>query len=224
MTSKKSLTPQLDQFSLQTSDPTLNIKEIQKAFEGIKKDPYNKEGYRYRAVSRFNCEGEIRKLEKVNLYQESKFNPITGYGGIERDYPEIPEWFTNSSTFKVLVNSWLELLPVQIETLSVHQIRTVAPGAPVPEGKHRDGNDWVGIFVVNRVNLNPDMGITTIWADDPGCSVIFHGLLETGSLISFDDRITFHDTSEVKALPGKEGYRDVFVFSSPDHKHYIDNR
>jgi len=200
---------------------------LRSAFHAMEKDPFCEGGYRWRAMSRYDCSrlrthGELTLLPRVPLYQAPQFNPLQGYGGVVRDYPDLPASIVSSRALALVARAWVRAIPEDLATLSVHMIRTDAPGAPVPEGRHRDGNDWVGIYVVDRHRLDPASGVTTIFDIATGV-VVIEGFLQPGTLATFDDRLMLHDTSEVRALPGAEGdaYRSVFVFSNPDHEHYF---
>lgn len=195
---------------------------IRPAFDLLARDPYCKGGYRYRAASRFDCREGLRRLPRLPLYQSSEYNPVEGYGGIARHYDDLPPSLLRSSAIEVLVEEWLGLIGAPVETLSIHMIRTRAPGMPVPEGKHRDGNDWVGIYVASRRNITETSGVTSIW--DRQDRVLLNDVLRPGELASFDDRLTFHDTSAVTAAEPGPAWRDVLVLSSPDHAHYLEGR
>ncbi len=194
---------------------------IRPTFDLLSRDPYCAGGYRYRAASRFDCTDGLRPLPRLPLYQSAEYNPIEGYGGIARHYDDLPAPLLRSSALEVLAAEWVALIGSPVATLSVHMIRTRAPGMPVPEGKHRDGNDWVGIYVAARRNITEESGVTTVW--DRRDRVLLHDVLRPGELASFDDRLTFHDTSPVAAAEaGEPAWRDVLVFSTPDHAHYLD--
>lgn len=192
---------------------------FQREFSQIRPDPYCKGGYRYRAMTRYSCEHEIERLPVVPLFQSAEYNPVPGYGGQERDYPDLTGSLPDSEEIRLVIRQWLSLIDEAVQTVSVHQIRTRAPGMPVPEGRHRDGNDWVGILVVHRVNLRADSGRTRVWSDTD--ELLVDEVLPEGVLVSFDDRLTTHDTSGIVEAASGEAYRDVFVFSTPDHSHYL---
>jgi hypothetical protein len=199
---------------------------LEDGFRGLPIDPFCTGGYRHRACSRFDCSrlassGQLRPLPRVPLFQSSEFNPLPGYGGVVRDYPDLAERLVRSEALRRLALAWMSMIPARLRTLSVHQIRTTAPGEPVPEGRHRDGNDWVGLFVVARHGIAAESGRTRVWNLED--QVVFEGVVQPGELVTFDDRLTQHDTTPVIARAEADGpaYRDVFVFSSPDHQHYI---
>lgn len=207
-------TPRIERRQL----PGAVIAELQRGFDGIQQDPYCPGEYRYRAATRFRRGERFERLPRVPLYQSGEYNPIQGYGGLARHYPDLHDRLATAPALALVMQTWMEMIADDVQTLSVHQIRTMTPGEPVPEGKHRDGNDWVGLIVCRRHNLAPDCGVTRVW--DRQERVIFEGILQEGEMISFDDRLTFHDTSKIVALDG-QGWRDVLVLSTPDHAHYL---
>lgn len=192
-------------------------------FEGLKLDPYLRGNtYRHRAVSRFAIEenGQIERLPNAPLYQASTYNPIKGFGGIERSYDDIPSELMDETSFKHIIKEFIELLPDNQKTFSCHMIRTTLPGMPAPEGVHRDGVSYQAISVISRNNVKEDSGLTSLLDNDK--ELLFESVLEEGDMLFFDDRITYHDTSEViKKEKDKLGYRDVFILSSPDHAHFL---
>jgi len=196
-----------------------DLSEIAPTFAALTLDPYCPGRYRYRAASRFACRHGLRLLPLVPLYQSPEYNPIAGYGGVKRHYPNLPASLLRSGALACLAAEWQALIAEPIETLSVHMIRTTAPGLPVPEGRHRDGNDWVGIFVAARHNVTESSGETTVWDRDG--EVVFRDVVQSGELVVFDDRLTTHDASPIEAEGGAAAWRDVLIFSTPDHAHYL---
>jgi hypothetical protein len=226
---KISARPGIDESTPDLADLGTNgLSLLRAAFRQMQKDPFCSGGYRWRGMSRYDCSrlashGELVRLPRIPLFQAAEFNPLHGYGGVVRDYPDLPDSIADCEALRRIAYAWVKAIPEALQTLSVHMIRTDAPGAPVPEGRHRDGNDWVGIYVVDRNGIDPESGITRVY-DSATDEVIFEGLIEPGTLVTFDDRITLHDTTEVRRCPqhtDAESFRSVFVFSTPDHEHYI---
>ncbi len=100
--------------------------------------------------------------------------------------------------------------------IGVHQIRTTCSsnnyGNPAPEGIHRDGTDFIGIFSVERENVQG--GETHLYKfkkDNP----VFSKILNAGELLLVNDREFFHFTTPIKPTSSGEGSRDVFVLTCP---------
>lgn len=198
---------------------------IRTALNETPHDSHFGEVYRHRSMSRFRVseDASVEQLPAMPLYQSNDINPLEGYGGIYRDYAELPESLVAAPAFKQLVDVWLRTLPEGCETFSVHHIRTKAPGSPVPEGRHRDGYEFVGLCILQRDGVDPKSGLTQFWNRESD-ELIFEGVLGEGDFAIFDDRDHLHYTSEVTAEQ-KNGagageataVRDVLIFTVPDH-------
>lgn len=203
--------------------PDLNVDAIKRHFDSIPADIHFEEGdYRYRTASilEYN-DGDLKLLENIPLYQSLNYNTLEGYGGKSRKYADIPREMVDCPDFRKLIDSWISTLPIKVDRFSAHQIRTKAPGAPVPEGRHRDGYDWIGMYVARRQNINSETGVTTVWAND-GEQVLSKGVLQEGTLISFDDREVIHYTSPVDPANENEAIRDVIILTIPDHSFVLE--
>ena len=94
--------------------------------------------------------------------------------------------------------------------IEAHQFRidtTDGIGRPTPEGAHRDGVDWVAVFLVNRNGVKG--GETRVFeADGP------HGerftLSEPWSLLLLNDARMIHESTPIQPL-AESGYRDTLV-------------
>ncbi len=204
---------------LNVTQPELNVESIKRHFDAIPKDLHFEDGdYRSRTASVLEYhDGKLTLLPNVPLYQSATYNTLENYGGKSRKYADIPAEMVDCPEFLKLVESWMDGLPVDVVKFSAHQIRTRAPGSPVPEGKHRDGYDWIGMYVARRQNIAQDTGVTSVWANESD-ETIFNGVLTEGTLISFDDSKVFHDTTPVNlSEQDVDAIRDVIIFSIPDH-------
>lgn len=205
--------------------PDVDLAEIQRAFDGIPRDPYLKVGIRHRTQSRFRYEPDrFVLLERVDLYQSSEINPLEQYGGIIRTYPDMPEWVQTSPAFRAVIDHWLSLVPVAVEEFSAHQIRTVGDGMPVPEGRHRDGYEYVAVYVVKRQGITADSARTTVWDVATDERIIDEVVLRDGEMVCFDDRLVLHDVSPL-VPSGKlaDAYRDVIILTFPDHSKTVEH-
>ncbi|HEY6798667.1 MAG TPA: 2OG-Fe dioxygenase family protein [Kineosporiaceae bacterium] len=199
--------------------PDLDLSELRRSFVDIPRDPYLTVGVRHRTQTRYRIEPDrLVALERVQLFQSTDINPLQQYGGIKREYPDLPGWLQTSSAFRALVDHWLSLVPVPVGEFSAHQIRTVGDGMPVPEGRHRDGYEYVAVFVVERHAIRDGCARTTVWdaaTDEP---VLQDVVLHDGEMVSFDDRLVLHDvTPLVPSGAVAKAYRDVIILTYPDH-------
>jgi histidine decarboxylase len=139
-------------------------------------------------------------------------------GDVIREYSEINDELVNLKDFAKIVLEFYEFCQLcsSYNEIAVHQIRTITSarqiGQPAPEGIHRDGVDLVGIFCINRQQI--EGGVTSLYRsknDRPMLSKI----LNPGEFLIFNDERFFHYTSAITALPFQQGIRDVFVLTCP---------
>jgi hypothetical protein len=96
--------------------------------------------------------------------------------------------------------------------IEAHQFRidtTDGIGRPTPEGAHRDGVDFVAVFMVNRSHIKG--GETRVFeANGP------HGerftLHEPWSLLLLDDTRVIHESTPIQPLAAG-GHRDTLVLT-----------
>ena len=96
--------------------------------------------------------------------------------------------------------------------LNVHQYRVLAgPGIHghiVPEGVHQDGHDYVLIAVFRRYNIfGAEMSLIPVGGGEPFYKIV----LAEGQMVAFDDQRMFHYVTDIEALNGGTGYRDIIV-------------
>ncbi len=185
-------------------------------FTNLPLDPYIQGGFRRRRFSRFQGSPDnLTRLEHKYFEQSSVVNRLAG--GIRRDFPELEEGLCQIPEFQSLVSRFVDFSKIEPETteIGIHQIRIVASpgeiGEPAPEGIHRDGFDFVGIFCISRQNLS---GAETHLHEDPDQPPIFAKELHPGEFVLVNDRQLYHFTTGMKAVEAVEGTRDVFVMTA----------
>ena len=107
-----------------------------------------------------------------------------------------------------------EVKPAHDDTwyIEAHQFRidtTDGIGRPTPEGAHRDGVDFVMVFLVNRVDIKG--GETRVFEAD-GSSGQRFTLTEPWSLMWMDDERVVHESTPIQPM-GEYGYRDTLVLT-----------
>lgn len=206
-----------DDLIFKAHQPILDLNELKRSFHFVPKDDYFTKGSRYRTTSRIRItENGYELMERVPLYQPSYVNKLDSYGGIDRYYADVPESLLKTRAFDIMIKEWVSSIPHPIETFSVHQIRTTDNGDPTPEGAHRDGTDWTGVFIVNRHNIDNGSGASRYWDNDDQPLLDF--VFPEGTLIAHFDRYFTHCASPIVQLnPNEPSYRDVFVLTSPEH-------
>ena len=87
-------------------------------------------------------------------------------------------------------------------------------GRPTPEGAHRDGVDWVAVFLVSREGIKG--GETRVF-DAHGPQGQRFTLREPWSLLWLDDRRVIHETTPLQPLTSAIGHRDTLVVTLRRH-------
>lgn len=185
-------------------------------FADLPVDPYIKDGYRRRRLSRFLISGnELIKLPHGYLFQSKSYNPLVG--DVKREFAELSDRLIALDSFKKLVLAFTDSCKIHPEAeIGVHQIRTTCSpnnfGNPAPEGIHQDGTNFIGIFAVSRNNvLGGATHLYTAKKEKP----VFSKVLNPGDLLLVNDREFFHFTTPIKPESEDVGTRDVFVLTSP---------
>lgn len=202
--------------TLYRTTPEVDLLPLQRSFDGVPIDHYFTDGQRYRTTSRVEITTSgFRLLPRLPLYQPPSVNKLEKYGGITRHYTDAPVALIESPAFQRLIHEWIELTGTRARTFSVHQIRTTGNGMPVPEGRHHDGTDWTGLYVVKRHRIRDDSASTTYWDRDG--QVVLRDVLQEGELMTFEDCHYVHDTTALVPEDPAIAYRDVFVLTLPEH-------
>jgi len=195
---------------------SLNLESIKQFFPDLPVDPYIKDNYRFRRLSRFTVSGDkLIKLPHGYFYQSQQYNPLLG--DVKREFAELDDALIELDDFKKLVLAFSDSCKLHPEAeIGVHQIRiSCSPqsyGNPAPEGIHRDGTDFIGIFSVDRENIQG--GETHLYTDKKE-KPVFSKILNPGELLLVNDHEFLHFTSPTKPTSAQEGTRDVFVLTSP---------
>lgn len=195
---------------------SLNLQSFEPFFQNLPLDPYIKGKYRFRRLSRIMvAENRLIKLAHGHLFQSREYNPLLG--DIKREFAELEDEMIELDVFKSLVLAFIDTCKLHPEAeIGVHQIRTICSpghsGNPAPEGIHQDGTDFIGIFSVNRVNIQ---GGETHLYNAKKEKPVFHKILQPGELVVVNDHQFFHFTSPIKSEISSPGARDVFVLTSP---------
>ena len=196
---------------------SLQLEEIKPFFNTLPVDPYIKGNYRLRRLSRFTVSdnNNLIKLPHGCFYQSKNYNRLVG--NTKREYEELDDELIKLDAFKTLILAFSDSCKLHPEAeIGVHQIRiTCSPtnyGNPAPEGIHRDGTDFIGIFSVNRENIQG--GETHLYTEKKE-KPVFSKVLNSGELLLVNDHEFLHFTTPIKPIAECKGTRDVFVLTSP---------
>lgn len=180
-------------------------------------DEYLKDSVRYRRRrhSCFVVEGvDVRQVPHRAHWQPLDYNAL--HGGMKRLFEPIapatvaaPVWPRLLQTIGTVCSTVKGQQPWYVEA---HQFRIDTAhgiGRPTPEGAHRDGVDFVAIFLVGRVNIKG--GESRIF-EAAGSNGKRFTLTEPWTLLLLDDTRVIHESTPI--LPIAEGgYRDTLVLT-----------
>ncbi|TAL71949.1 MAG: hypothetical protein EPN56_07335 [Rhodanobacter sp.] len=171
---------------------------------------------RRHAVFAADATGPIERQPNQPHYQSLTYNNLQG--GIERWFePLEPAIADGASLARILAfcrEQFGTLAPATAHWhIEVHQFRIEAraaeAGEPTPEGVHRDGVDFVLVFMIDRTNI--ERGVTTIHAPD-GHELGHFTLAHPFEAELIDDHRVFHGVTPVlPKVPGEPAHRDVLV-------------
>ena len=186
-------------------------------WDDLPPDRYLKDGGRYRRRRHASLEATADSVRLVPLrahWQPLSYNAL--HGGMQR-------WFEPMSTAVLAQPAWKALLQwlaaiasaqrgAQTWFTEAHQFRidtTDGIGRPTPEGAHRDGVDWVAVFLVGRHGIKG--GETRVF-DIGGPQGQRFTLTEPWSLLLLDDQRVIHETTPIQP-EGEAGWRDTLVIT-----------
>lgn len=201
---------------------TLEYDRFKDSWNNLEIDNYMSDGgkYRYRRYSVINCYNgnELEYLSPEPHYQRIVYNNLNG--DIFRHYAAFEEHILKNSLLKAMINLCCKIFnqmkPKNLNwRVECHQFRII-PSAyklafPTPEGKHRDGVDYVFMMLIERKNITG--GITKIYNNSDTC-IATHTLESAEECILLDDTKVMHEASPIHNLPNSHtAYRDVLVLT-----------
>jgi len=197
--------------------PLASMEELSQYWEGLPRDPYLKDGgrYRFRRHASYEMKGNALSLVPHRAHWQSlDYNAL--HGGIERWFEPVQNPLINSSAWQNLLLGLGQLLnglkPVNTWFIEAHQFRidtTDGIGRPTPEGAHRDGVDFVAVFLLDRVGIKG--GETRIF-DAHGSAGLRFTLSQPWSLLLMNDEKMIHESTPIQPS-GNYGYRDTLVLT-----------
>ena len=193
------------------------LQNLTQFWEELPRDPYLRDGgrYRFRRHSSFEIKGDSLTMVPHRAHWQSvNYNAL--HGGIERWFEPIQASLTSNPTWQAillgLAHTLNALKPVNTWFVEAHQFRidtTDGIGRPTPEGAHRDGVDFVAVFLLDRVGIKG--GETRIF-DFKGSAGLRFTLTQPWSLLLMNDEKMIHESTPIQPT-GKYGYRDTLVLT-----------
>lgn len=197
--------------------PLQQLVELITFWDDLPRDPYLKDGgrYRFRRHSSYEIEREALHLVPHRAHWQSlDYNAL--HGGIERWFEPSQMALTSNPAWQSLLLGLAHLLnglkPVKTWFVEAHQFRidtTDGIGRPTPEGAHRDGVDFVAVFLLNRVGIKG--GETRIFEANGSAGLRFT-LSQPWSVLLMNDESMIHESTPIQPI-GSYGYRDTLVLT-----------
>ena len=194
-----------------------NLENLRQYWEGLPRDPYLKDGgrYRFRRHASYEIKGDHLNLVPHRAHWQSvNYNAL--HGGIERWFEPIQSALLNDPAWQSLLVGLAKLLsslkPASTWFVEAHQFRIDTAGGigrPTPEGAHRDGVDFVAVFLLDRVGIKG--GETRIF-DASGSAGLRFTLAQPWSVLLMNDERMIHESTPIQPL-GDYGYRDTLVLT-----------
>jgi hypothetical protein len=186
-------------------------------WQELPRDPYLKDGgrYRFRRHASYMVSGsELNMVPHRAHWQSLDYNAL--HGGIERWFEPITQALANDACWQAVIKNTAALLstlkPVKTWFIEAHQFRIDTSdgiGRPTPEGAHRDGVDFVAVFLIDRHGIKG--GETRIFEVNTSAGLRFT-LTEPWSVLLMNDERMIHETTPIQpTMP--HGYRDTLVLT-----------
>ena len=190
-------------------------------WDALPPDGYLKDGGHYRSrrhgsfVHHIHA-SELELMPRRAHYQPSTFNAL--HGGLVRWYTPLDARLVAMPCFRALITGlgrvFAKQRPVQQWFVEAHQFRIDTEGGvgrPTPEGAHRDGVDFVGVVLVQRIGIRG--GETRVFELDGPWGVRFT-LDQPWSALLMDDTRVIHETTPIMPSDANvSGWRDTLVLT-----------
>ena len=194
-----------------------NLQSLAKFWGDLPRDPYLKDGgrYRFRRHASYEIKGnELTLVPHRAHWQSLDYNAL--HGGIERWFEPIQKELISNPEWQAVLLGLAHILNglKQVNTwfVEAHQFRidtTDGIGRPTPEGAHRDGVDFVAVFLLDRSGIKG--GETRIF-DASGSAGLRFTLTQPWSLLLMNDQRMIHESTPIQPL-ADYGYRDTLVLT-----------
>lgn len=203
--------------------PLTSLNAFNALWNDLRPDTYLKDGGRYRRRRHacFRVEGDqVEQMPHRAHWQPVEYNAL--HGGMQRWFEPMAPQMASAPVWKRLL-VWLAQVchadgvtygtgAADAWFVEAHQFRidtTDGIGRPTPEGAHRDGVDYVAVFLVERSQIKG--GETRVF-DAAGPSGQRFTLNEPWSLLLLDDARVIHESTPIQPAAAS-GHRDTLVLT-----------
>ncbi len=183
----------------------------------LPRDPHLKDGGRYRARRHASlvhdlASGRLERVAHRAHWQPTEYNAL--HGGMQRWFEPVVDAFLDDPGLQrclaAIGEQAARLHPVERWFIEVHQVRIDTAdgiGRPTPEGAHRDGVDFVAVWLAGRDAVVS--GETRVFEAQGPRGVRFT-MEAPGSVLVLDDARVIHETTPILPAEGP-GCRDTLV-------------
>jgi hypothetical protein len=191
------------------------LQSLEPSWHDLPPDQYLKDGGRYRRRRHASFEVSAAALKPMPHrahWQPLSYNAL--HGGMQRWFEPMASEVVQQAAWSALLR-WLGSVASaaqgdQTWYTEAHQFRidtTDGIGRPTPEGAHRDGVNWVAVFLIGRHGIKG--GETRVFDMDSPRGQRFT-LSEPWSLLLLDDTRVIHETTPIQPEQAG-GWRDTLV-------------
>ncbi len=193
------------------------LQALQPSWDDLPPDHYLKDGGRYRR--RRHTSAQVMADQVLTMAHRAHWQPLSYnalHGGMQRWFDPVAPEVLAQTAWQALLR-WLGTVASaaqgpQTWFTEAHQFRidtTDGIGRPTPEGAHRDGVNWVAVFLVARQGVKG--GETRVFDVDSPRGQRFT-LTEPWSLLLLDDTRVIHETTPIQPAQAG-GWRDTLVIT-----------
>lgn len=176
-------------------------------------------GIRERRICKFEYRQRERQwtpLQDCHFFQAQAHNPLLG--GVQRTYSRSETTFIESAVLQTLLAADLALMDLAVGPrdwlVTCHQFRILCDqrnaGHATPEGRHRDGHDFVFQHLIQRQHV---IGGESQIFNETGDCVFKATLTEYMETAVLNDRILLHEVSplQTSGIHSNRGSRDMLI-------------
>jgi hypothetical protein len=194
-----------------------SLQALGPSWNDLPPDRYLKDGGRYRRrrhASLVLHGDNVQTMQHRAHWQPLSYNAL--HGGMQRWFDPVQPLVLADPAWQALLR-WLGRIASQMQGqqpwyTEAHQFRIDTAdgiGRPTHEGAHRDGVDWVAVFLVGRHGIKG--GETRVFDIDSPRGQRFT-LTEPWSLLLLDDQRVIHETTPIQPQ-SDYGWRDTLVIT-----------
>jgi len=201
--------------------PLPDLDALAPSWNGLPLDIHLRDGGRYRRRRHASYIVDANAVQPVPHrahWQPLEYNAL--HGGFERWFEPVAGETAAMTAWPIVLRSLARLCSALRGSrrwhVEAHQFRidtTGGIGRPTPEGAHRDGVDFVAVFLVSRRGVKG--GETRVF-DAAGPQGVRFTLTEPWSLLLLDDERVIHESTPIQpAEPASAvpAYRDTLVIT-----------